>query len=198
MTKKGIFLTVLAGTLGVGALALAVPGRGGPGDHRGPGQHDRHRGDRGPGMFGRFLENPRVVEKLGLSEDQIEQLSNLKYEAMKQHIRLKAIVSEAKLEVRHLLGQDVPDQSAVMAAIEQAGKASVDLRKSDVSHMLKGRSILGPDKWKEIRQMMAHWRHGRKGEPRGMRGRHGGGPGGDHDRGRHGSSGPRPDGPPPE
>ena len=192
MLNKRVVLAVVAATLSVGVLAFAVPGRPEPGGdhHRGPDRHRKDRGGPGHGMFGRFLKNPKIVEKLGLSDGQVESLHNLRYEAMKRHIDLKAAVSTARLDVRHLLHQDAPDEGAVMAAIERAGEASVDLRKSDVSHMLKGRSIIGPDKWKQVRQLMAERRH-RRPERGHRRGRHGRehGPEGET-RGPRGSRGP--------
>ena len=188
--KRWIVLTVITGSLALGALALARPGPGGPG---GPAGHGRGGMDHG---FGRLLENPEIVGNLGLTSSNVEALKTLRYEAAKKRISLKAEVEEARLELRHLLHSDEPDESAVMKAIEEVGEATVELRKSDVKHMLKARSIVGTDKWKKMSEMgrqMRHRMHERRGRShdRGDR-RH------DGERGHRGRRGPAGHGPPPE
>ena len=168
--KRCIILTAVAGSLVLGTVALAAPGSGGPRGHgRGGSDH----------AFGRFLGNSKLVEKLELSSDDVEALRTLRYEAEKSRISLQADVTEAKFELRHLLHSDEPNESAVMAAIESVGDATVALRKSDIKHMLKARAIMGSDKWKQMKSAMKKHkhqrfrkRHGRPGDRRHRRQEH--------------------------
>ena len=123
-------------------------------------------------MFGRFLHNPEVMQKLGLSEQEAETLRTLGYEARKKQIELDAELQEARLELHHLLGADEPDENQVMNALEEAAEADLAVRKAQVKHLLEVRRILGPEKWKKVRTVMhergpraSFGRDGRPGRP---------------------------------
>ena len=133
-------------TISIGAIAAPPAGR-----HRGPGGPEM-----GPPMPGRFLDNPDLMDELQLSEQQIESLKTVRFEAQKNHITLQADAAQARLVVQDLLSQDQPPEEELMSAIEKAGQARIAMRKSSVKTMLKIREIVGPDKWQKLRK------HGRK------------------------------------
>lgn len=192
--KQRLILSAVAATLAIAVFAVAAPR--GPESKRGGGHH---------GAVGQLL-NPKVIEELDLGSEEVEKLQEMRYEAKKQHVRLRADAKLARLEVHHLLQKDNPDESTVMKAIEQAGKAKTELRKSEVSQMLKTRSLLGSEKWSKFKEMrqtrlrhMAERRHRQRGrwgreEGRGSDRRHGGPHRGrNRSEGPHGESGNRPD-----
>ena len=147
--KKWIPFAALIGTLALGALAFAPPRAG-----RSPKAQPYRM------LMGRMLENPRLLQKLDLDSDKVAALRRLRYEASKQRIRLQSEVRLARLDLRHSLSAEQPNESAVMAAVERAGQAATELHKSDVRHLLKARAILGPEKWQKLKQIMAeHARH---------------------------------------
>lgn len=202
--KTRILLASMIATLVLGGWAFARP----------DGTKAGRSGDRDQirRMAGRMLERPEILEKLELKDEQVEALRQAQYEKQKKHIDLKAGAEMAQIELRHLLSQDTPDEEAVMAAVEEAGKARTALQKSDVQHMLKRRAIIGPEKCREMhslirkhmRTRMQAQRH-RGGSDRGRPGgkdQHGPGPRGDrrhrgHNEGRS-DRGPQSFGPGPE
>ncbi len=141
--KKWIALTAISATLALSVAVLAAP-RGNRGD--GP-----KKGQEGPHPMMRILENPEAAEKLGLTDEQVTSLQDLKYETQKAHIALKGEVELAQVEVQRILKSDSPDEAAALAAVEQAGLARIKLQQSHVSTMLKARAIIGPEKLKEIK-----------------------------------------------
>ena len=138
-------------------------------------------------MMTRALDNPKLVEKLGLDSEQVKSLRELGYEAKKRDIDLRAAAAQARLEIRRLLSQDEPNEEAVMSAIDQAGAATTALQKSHIKHMLEGRAVVGNETWRKMHQTLRHK------DQKGMRSmRHQGGrrPGSGPDRRDHESSRP--------
>ena len=182
--------------LAMAAIAFAVPGQGGPrrGGSGGSGSRGSHHGRDSHGI-GRMLANPKVAEALGLSEEQTEELKKMHFKTRSREIDLQADVEKAKLKVRELMRQDEPAEDEVMSALDDAGEAQLALHKSKVKHMLKVRSLLGPDNVKKLKEM-ARKHHSRQGR----QGRHGeagrGGPSDRRGRMHPGGRGPgmRPDG----
>ena len=167
MKRKWIVLGML--TLGsiLAAFVIAAPpdGRG-----KSP--------SRERGSFGGFLDNPKMIEHLGLSSEQVEQMRNLHYQGEQKQIDLRATLQKARLKIHHLMEQDQPDEAAIMGSIEEAGQAHIAMRKLQVQQRLKGRDLLGTEASNKLRRYMADR----------MRSRH---RGGDrphhmgHDRNRH-------------
>jgi Spy/CpxP family protein refolding chaperone len=143
MMKKWIALTAISGTL---ALTLAVFAA--PRDKRGDGPP---RGPDGPHPMMRLLDNPEATEKLGLTEEQVAALKEVRYETQKQSVALQADAELAQLELQRVLQSDSPDEAAAHAAIEQAGQARIKLQQSRVSALLQAREAIGAEKWNEIK-----------------------------------------------
>lgn len=166
------WLIVITGTgiLTLAAISFAVPGLG-----------QQEQSDGGDEIIlARALDNPKVMEKIGLNDEQVKSLQELSYAAKKRHISLRAEVSQAKLEVRRLLSQDEPNEDAIMLAIDVSGKATTALRKSHVKHMLDGRALVGKETWRDVRKTM---RHMKRKQQKGSRSMH-------HRSGRRPGSGP--------
>jgi Spy/CpxP family protein refolding chaperone len=135
---KWLIVAALGASLGLGSVAAGESHRSRPGRDAGP--------------LARLLDRPEMAERLGLGGEQIDQLRQLGFEARKQGILLRAEVAAAQLEVRHLLGQDTPEDTEVMEAIARAGEAHIALRQSHVRHLLEARSLLGPETWKKLQR----------------------------------------------
>ena len=67
----------------------------------------------------RWWSNPRVVEGLGLSDEQRERIDSIVFEAESRGIDLKADERKANLDLARLLDQPEFDQEAVDAAIDR-------------------------------------------------------------------------------
>ena len=149
-------LVVLSATALTAAAQPGGPGRdGGPGDR--PGMKAG-----GPRMA-MMLENDEVVEKLGLTPDQVTALKARFAEAEKTMIKLRADADLAEADVRRLMQDDNVDRAAIMKAVETAGAAQLAVRKAMIEERLAFREIAGPDAAKKIRQHVARRMQGEGG-----------------------------------
>lgn len=133
---------------------------GGPGEHR----MGMHRGGR-PGFGGghgfghggglaRMAENPRVREYLGLTDDQVKRLHTLGVEAEKASVQTRADMQLRHIELRELMRADNPDQSAIMAKIDEVNALRGKMEKDRVQTMLSARGVLTPDQIKKLKTFM--------------------------------------------
>ena len=159
MKRTTLAVTIAGLTLMIGVLALAAPGmnRHQPGQRGGPG-HER--GADGPQrmmqhIVHQLMHDPEAAGDLGITEEQRDQIRQLRFDTQKQSIELRARVELAELELRHLMQQDQPQEPAVMQAIENVGEARIAMEKVNVAGMLKTRAMLGTETWRQLHQRAA-------------------------------------------
>ncbi len=145
--KKKIVPAIIMGTV---MLALTASAMQGP---RGSGKRER----RGPfgGSEQRWayvLKNPKLAEKVGLTEADIAALEQIQYRQQKEGIALQAAVQLAHLEQKQLMDQSEVDEAAVMAALEKTSAATLELRKSQIRGLLEVKKVLGEEKIKALRE----------------------------------------------
>lgn len=147
-------MLVVLGATALTATAQPNAPRGGAG---GPGDRPEHM-QRGMDIAA-LLDNEDIVEKLGLTDEQVAALKARAAESEKKFITLRADVELAETDVRHLMREDKPDREALMKAVETAGQAMTNLRKALVEEQLAFREIAGPDALRKARHMIAkQWR----------------------------------------
>ncbi len=157
---------------------------GGPGMHR-MGMHG-HRGfgERGGGMM-RLAENPRVRAALGLTDDQVAKLHTIGVDAEKASVQNRADMQLRRIELRELMRADNPDESAIMAKMDQVNALQGKMEKARVQAMLSARSVLTTDQIKKLKAMRenhgmggpgGHMMHGGPHRPGGPGGPGGGAP----------------------
>ncbi len=145
------------------ATAIAASAQpGGPGGNAGGPQGRQGRGG-GPNLA-TILENDQVVEKLGLTPEQVSALQARFAEAEKTMIKLRADSELAEAEVRQLMRGDDPDRAAVMKAVEAAGAAHTALRKAVIDERLAFRDIAGADVARKLRQHLGRQMKERRGQ----------------------------------
>ncbi|HEY3704128.1 MAG TPA: Spy/CpxP family protein refolding chaperone [Terracidiphilus sp.] len=174
--------SILAAALVVsGALAVAQPGSGGPGglgpgfgEHRPP--MERMLGPRG--AHGRWWNDPDVIQKLNLNDDQRKAMDDILQKHREKLIDLHASVDKTELAMQPLLSEDQPNESAVLAQIDKIAQARAELEKANARFLLALRAKLTPDQWKQL-QTMREDRHpqGPDGRPMRHRGSPDGAPG---------------------
>lgn len=143
--KKAILAAAM-----MGASALAATAQPGPG---GPGGREGMRGERPMGArIQAVLENPELLEKIGLTDQQVSALRARLDEAQKTMIKLRADAELAETEVQRLMREDTVDRAAVMKALDAAGLAHVAVRKAMIEERLAFREIAGPDAARKLRQ----------------------------------------------
>jgi periplasmic protein CpxP/Spy len=208
VVKAGL---AIAGLLMAGAAWAQMPG-GGPGDppdmgrRMGPGPGmDGHRPPMERafvrhGIEGRWWSNPRIAERLKLTDAQKKEFDSILLDHQEKLIDLRANVEKAELEMKPLISADQPNETQILAQIDKVAMARAELEKANARYLLAIRSKLTPEQWKMVQDFRED-RGMQRGEWRGrgpMQGRQGwrkGGPQG----GTNGAGTPPPAqaGPPP-
>jgi Spy/CpxP family protein refolding chaperone len=158
--------TILAAALAAGGLlAVAQPGPGGPGtggpgagfgEHRPP--MERMLGPRG--AHGRWWNDPDVIEKLNLNDDQRKAMDDILQKHREKLIDLHANVDKAELAMQPLMSDDQPNEAAVLAQIDKIAQARAELEKANARFLLALRAKLTPDQWKQLQSLHAEHRSG--------------------------------------
>jgi len=177
-TIAGIAL-FLGGTL---ALAQGMPpappdAAGGP---QGPPPHAgaQMRGQMMPPQPGRppmersmprWWNNPQLVEKLGITQDQIKKFDDIFQQHRLHLIDLNANLQKAEAVMEPLMSADQPDEAKVIAQIDRVAQARAELEKANARMLLAVRQVLTPDQWKKLQEEQPR-------PGRGPGGAHGGAP----------------------
>lgn len=119
-----------------------------------------------PVIFAQPNDMGRMGDKLKLSDQQIEQMENLKMQNAKDMIKPEGDLKLAKIELKQLLMKSKIDEQAVLNKVDQISSIKGDIAKIRMQHLLAARNILNDDQ-------LAQWRKMRHGMGRGMKGRRG-------------------------
>jgi Spy/CpxP family protein refolding chaperone len=162
---------VVAGISIASAAWAQGPGGGGPeagfGEHRPP----MERSFGAHGDHGRWWNNPRVAERLKLTDAQRKGMDDTLQQHRETLVDLRGGLEKAELELEPMMKEDQPNESQILAQIDKVAQARAELEKANARFLLAIRSKLTPDQWK---QMQAD----RENRPHGAWGRDGQGPGG--------------------
>jgi Spy/CpxP family protein refolding chaperone len=172
---------------------------GGPGQFRragGPGQRGmgmRRGGGRGFGGGGgmlRMAENPMVRKALGLTDEQVGKLHKIGVDAEKSAVQTRAQMEMNRIELRELMRGENPDQSAIMAKIDEGSALRAKMEKARVQTMFDAKAVLTPEQRAKVKTFMENrgaggmgrggmmQRQGGPGRPQGQQGGPGGAPAG--------------------
>jgi protein CpxP len=189
-----LWMGALACVLMTGGMARAQGPDGGPGMRPGFGDH-KPPFERAFGPEGReaqWWNNPRIAERLKLTDDQRKAMDGILQEHKMTLVDLHANLEKAELVMEPLMKADQPNESAILAQIDKVAQARAELEKANARFLLALRAKLTPDQWKQVQEFREHggpehqgWErdgHGQDGQ--GMDGR---GPGGQF---RHRQQGP--------
>ena len=159
------FAAVIAGAQGPGPGAGRGPGFG---DHRPP----MERAMRPHGDFGRWWNNPKIVEKLKLTDEQRKAMDDIYQQHREKLVDLHAAVDKAEVQMEPMVRADQPNESAVMEQIDKVAQARAELEKANARFLFALRSKLTPDQWKQVQEFrqnhegMRHgWRDGKGRNP---------------------------------
>ena len=171
-------------------VALADgPERGGrrPGGHFGGMGGMRHP-EMGMDPIVFAVSRPKIVEKLGLSDDQKEKLKAVTDRAKEGRESMKK-VREATMKQFDLMKAEKVDEAAVMKAIDEVFELRKQMAKDQVRRVIEIKLILTPEQIAKAREEMRANFAARGGRPDGQRGERGGrpdGPRGGREGRRHG------------
>lgn len=179
----------IAGVLLAGTALAQEPGGGmglGPGfgEHRPP--MERAFGPQGG--HGRWWNNPKIVEKLKLTDAQRKAMDDTLLAHREKLIDLRASLEKAELGLEPLMGEDQPNEGKILAQIDKVAQARAELEKANARFLLAIRGKLTPEQWKQLQADRANrgqerhgWGHdgeGRDGQGHEGQGREGWKPGG--------------------
>ena len=117
-----------------------------------------------------FWESEKMVEKLELSDAQLEALTETEYEFEKGNIDLESKIKIARLTLERLLSREKPDNTKLGELVKELSRARMKQTEIALEKRIKVRSILSLEQWKECekgkRRLVHHLRQarGRRGE----------------------------------
>lgn len=154
------FATVRLGVAIAGILlAGSVPAQG-PGGGMGPG----FGGHRPPmenafgaqGAQGRFWNNPRIVEKLKLTDVQRKEFDDIFLQHREKLIDLRANLQKAELALEPLVRESQPNETKILAQIDKVAQARAELEKANAAFLLAIRSKLTAEQWTQLQALRAN------------------------------------------
>jgi len=188
MTRSSLKLGIaIAEVLFAGAVWAQDPGSGGQGPGPGFGDHrpPMERSFGAQGEHGRWWNNPKVVDKLKLTDAQRKAMDDTMQQHRETLVDLHGTLEKAELELEPMMKQDQPNESQILAQIDKVAQARAELEKANARFLLAIRSKLTPEQWKQMEadraERGAEHSHGWQGGPRGNwqpGGRHGQSPDG--------------------
>lgn len=156
MKSSIVVRLILAGLAAAGLAAGNAAFAQGPGDRPegGPG-FGMHRPPMeealGPrGAHGRWWNDPALVEKLKLTDEQRKSMDAILLEHREKLIDMRASVEKAELELEPLMRDDQPNESRILSQIDNVAQARAELEKANARFLLAIRSKLSPEQWKSL------------------------------------------------
>jgi protein CpxP len=143
------FAVAIAAVLLAGTVLAQGPGDGmgqGFGGHRPPMENAF-----GPmGAQGRFWNNPRIVEKLKLTDVQRKEFDDIFLQHREKLIDLLASLQKAELALEPLVRDAQPNETKILAQIDKVAQARAELEKANAAFLLAIRGKLTPEQWKQL------------------------------------------------
>ena len=142
---------LVAGVLMAGAAlaqdpAVAGGSRPGFGDHRPP--FERALGVNGDHPH--WWNNPKMIDKLKLTDDQRKAMDATLLQHRTTLIDLRGSLEKAELNLEPLMSEDQPNEAQILAQIDTVAQARAELEKANARFLLAIRSKLTPDQWKQL------------------------------------------------
>jgi len=102
---------------------------------------------------GQFWNNPNMVQKLTLTDDQRKAMDGILQDHKMKLIDLRANLQRAEVEMGPMMKADTPDRKAIEAQIDKVVMARADLEKVNARFLLDIRMQLKPDQWKQLQML---------------------------------------------
>lgn len=103
-----------------------------------------------------YLENQT---ELGLSEEQVTKIKQIKHEAKKAHLRQMAEFQIAALDIQHALSQPQVDADALYVLIDRNSASMSQAAKDTVSAFISLKAVLTGEQQTKVREL---WREAKK------------------------------------
>ncbi len=138
------------------ALAQQPPGPGSP-PEAGPRvvirRGDHFGGPRLMGPPGRWWKNADVVQKLGLSDPQVQRIEQVFQNSRLKLVDLKANLEREEVRLEPMIESDNPDEATVLAQIDKVAAQRAELEKANAQMAFAIRRVLTPEQWKKLQTL---------------------------------------------
>jgi Spy/CpxP family protein refolding chaperone len=172
-------VAAIAAIMLAGTVLAQGPGSGigqGFGGHRPPMENAL-----GPlGSQGRFWNNPKVVERLKLTDVQCKEFEEIFMQHREKLIDLRANLAKTELALEPLVRDEQPNETKILAQIDKVAQARAELEKANAAYLLAIRGKLTAEQWTQVQaeraeranraregnsggqggQRQGNWRHG--------------------------------------
>ncbi len=181
-TKTVVVLLVAASLVSIGsyqAFAKRGGGHGGYGDHfmRGGGHGGycdnsmmtgkMNRGPQGKSALG-LWKNPRIVEKLGITDEQIAQLKEADFTAREKHIALQAELEAARLNMQKSFSAETVDRDAALKLAQETAEIRSKMFVQRTENRLQALEILTQEQHDKLKELRMEFRGGRHHNGKGL------------------------------
>ena len=131
----------------------AISGAFAPGDGRHSSEFHRG-GHRGPGLG--IWRDLQMVQKLGLTEDQVKQIRDADFIFREKHLALKAQLDGLRLQMDKAFSQDVVDDTVVLKIAQTISDVEGKLFVGKIETLLTLGKILNADQMKKLKLYDMH------------------------------------------
>ena len=104
------------------------------------------------GDHGRWWNNPKIVEKLKLTDEQRKAMDEIFLQHREKLVDLRGNVEKAEIAMEPLVKADQPNEQAVLAQIDKVAQARAELEKANARFLFELRAKLTPDQWKQVQE----------------------------------------------
>ncbi|HYH01076.1 MAG TPA: periplasmic heavy metal sensor [Terriglobales bacterium] len=104
----------------------------------------------------RWWKNSEVVQKLGVSEAQVQQIERIFQDSRMRLIDAKAALEKQEVQLEPLIQADNPDEGQITSQIEKVAAARAELEKTNALMQVAIRRVLTLDQWKKLQSMQPH------------------------------------------
>ena len=111
----------------------------------------------GPSMMGKWWKNAEVVQKLQLSDDQLQRLEKIFQDSRLHLIDLHAALEKEEAQLEPLVEAENPDEGQVNSQIDKVAAARAELEKGNTRMLLELRKVLTTEQWKTLQSIPPHF-----------------------------------------
>ncbi len=102
---------------------------------------------------GKWWEDQRLVERVGLSDEQQNQIGEIFYASAQRMIDLNATVKKAGLQLAEIVDKENFDAAAVRKAFAAFQQARLNLEQERFEMLLAVREVLTYEQWRKIQEI---------------------------------------------
>jgi Spy/CpxP family protein refolding chaperone len=105
--------------------------------------------------LGEWWNDPEIAQRVGLSDQQKQQLEKISQDARLKMIDLRANLEKQQVILAPMLRAYNADEAQVLAQIDKVTQARAALERARVQAMLASRKVLTEDQWKKLQDVRA-------------------------------------------